>query len=161
MWMLHRGPRRLAVILEDQDVLEAAIPLEVGDAIAEGPEHVFNALIRHVGKCVPVVRRLDNHFMRANSVHAVVHAVGATVEISFDSQSGILVRHHADCPTRLVAPAGPIAVGENLRWRLAFVSGTKWAESPLEYYAVPGEISWPACSIGGDNDPASGDGVLP
>ena len=71
----------------------------IDDAIAEGPEHIFNALLGHVGECLVVIRRLYDDFVRANSVHAVKHAVGLAVEIPLDHQRGKFVRHHAHAPS--------------------------------------------------------------
>src|SRR5579884_1006793 len=158
--MLQRCSCRFAMVLENQDVLEAPILLQIDDAIAECPEHVFDAFVRHVGECVSVIRSFDNNFMRADAVHAVVHAVGAAIEVALDSQSGILVRNHADRPARFIALA-TIAISKDLGRSFALVARTKRAESAFKNYRMSCEIARPACSIGGDNDPASADGVLP
>jgi hypothetical protein len=100
MWMLQRCACSFAMVFENENVFEAAISFQVNDAVAEGPEHVLNAFVGHVGKCLPVVWRLDNHFVRADSIHAVVHAFRTPVEVAFDSQGGILVGHHAHRPAR-------------------------------------------------------------
>src|ERR1035441_8800043 len=45
--MLQGRSRRCPMILEDQDVLEAAVLLQIDDAIAVRPQNVFNSLLRH------------------------------------------------------------------------------------------------------------------
>ena len=50
MRMLERGAGGLAVILEKQDVAEPAILLEIADAVLEGPQHLFDLLLRHLAQ---------------------------------------------------------------------------------------------------------------
>src|SRR5437868_14377300 len=159
--MLQGGACRLPVILEDQNVLEAAILLEIDDAVAESPKHVLDAFLRHVGEGLRVIRRLDNDFMRTDAVHAVVHTIGAAIEVSFDPQCGIFVGHYTHGPAGLITLTLTMAKGKDLRWRLGFVAGTERAKSALENYGVSDEITWSARAVGRNNDPASGDGVLP
>src|SRR5205823_10835852 len=159
--MFKRRAGRLAMVLEDENVFETAILLEIDDAIAEGPEHIFDALCRHGGEGLVMIRRLDDHFVCADAIHAVVHAVRTAVQVSFDPQCRILVGNHADRPAGLVPFALPMTKGEDLRRSLGFIARTKGTESTLENYGVSDEISRSARAIGRDNDPASGDGVLP
>ena len=44
MGVLERGAGRFPVILENQDVLEAAVFFEVKNAVAESPEHILDPL---------------------------------------------------------------------------------------------------------------------
>ena len=43
MGVLERSAGSFSVVLENQDVLEAAVFLQIEDAVAKGPEHVFDA----------------------------------------------------------------------------------------------------------------------
>ena len=54
--VLERGAGSLAVILEDEDVLEATIFLEIENTVAECPEHVFDTFGRKIGQAGIVVR---------------------------------------------------------------------------------------------------------
>ena len=48
--MFQRRAGRLAVILEKQDVAEAAVLLEIVDAFLEGPEHFFDLPFGHLAQ---------------------------------------------------------------------------------------------------------------
>jgi len=54
-----------------------------------------------------------------------------------------------------------MAKGQYLGRSFGFIAWTERAESALENYCVPDEITWSACAIGRDNDPTSCDRVLP
>src|SRR5579871_961349 len=66
--MLQRRPGSLAMILEDQNVLKPAVLLQVENAVAEGPQNIFDAF-RWQGREVGiVVWSLDDYLVRANAV---------------------------------------------------------------------------------------------
>ena len=46
MRVLERRPGGLAVVLEQEDVAQAMVAFQVDDAIAKGPEQIFDALFR-------------------------------------------------------------------------------------------------------------------
>ena len=77
--MLERGAGGFSVILEEQDVFEAAIFFQVENAVAEGPEHVFDALGWELREGHVVVGRFDDDFVGADAVHLVEHAFGLLV----------------------------------------------------------------------------------
>ena len=64
--MFERCPGGLPVILEDQDVLEAAILFQIEDAVSERPQNVFNSLGRQRCKAGRVVGCLDDDFVRSD-----------------------------------------------------------------------------------------------
>src|SRR5215469_10372380 len=161
MRMLQRSSRGFTVVFEDENVFEATILLEIDDAIAKGPENIFDAFLGHIGEGLRVIRCLDDYFMSADAVHAVVHAVGSATEVPLDSQCRILVGHNAHRPARFISFTMPMAEGEDLRRRLCLVAGAEGAKSALKNYGMPDEITWSARAIGRDDDPASCDGVLP
>src|SRR5437868_4524111 len=109
MRMLESCTCRFAMIFEDEDVLEAAVLLEIDDTIAERPEHVFNALLRHVGKSLCMVRCLDDYLMSADAIHAVIHSIRATIEVPFDSKRRIFVWNHTHRPAGLIPFPLPMA----------------------------------------------------
>ena len=78
--VLERSARGFAVILEEQDVFEAPVFFQIENAVAEGPEHIFNALRRQRGQGGIVVGRLDDDLVRADAVHLVEHAFGLAVQ---------------------------------------------------------------------------------
>src|SRR3954471_3836110 len=160
MGVLHSGASSFAVILEDEHVLETLVALQINDAVAKSVERIFNALLRHGGERELVLRSFDDDLMRADSVHAVINALGLTVKISFDTQRGIFIRHHAHRPARRIGRAAVAgAIGEDLGRSLAFVSRAEGAEAAFLRDAFANEILRALGTLTRDDDPASGDGV--
>jgi hypothetical protein len=91
MRVFERLAGRLAVILEEQNVFETHIAAKVEHAIAVSPEEVLDPLLGHVAEGLHVLWRFDDHFVRADAVHLVVHAVGFAVHCAFDTQDGEFV----------------------------------------------------------------------
>src|ERR687898_1910343 len=100
--MLEMRAGGRAVILEDDDRAEAAILLQIVDALAESTEHLLDIALPHRRQRLLVARRLDDHLVGADAVHLVEEALALAVERAFDAQHGKLVRHDAQ------APAGPV-----------------------------------------------------
>ena len=73
------------MIFEDEDVLEAAVLFQVEDAIAEGPENVFDPFGGEGSEAGVVVGGLDDDLMRTDAVHLVKHAFGLAIELAFDA----------------------------------------------------------------------------
>ncbi len=87
---LRRGmgeflPGVLAVVLEEADVLDARVALEVEDALGGEAEEVCDLFVAGVPEMAVVARIFDQHFVRADGVHAVVDAVAAAAGIAFDA----------------------------------------------------------------------------
>src|SRR5450432_257820 len=153
------------MILEDQNVLEAAIFLKVEDAVAEGPQNVFDALGGQGGKAGRMVRRLDDDLVRADAVHAVEHALGLTVQGAFDAQGWELVGDDADRPSGRVALRGRAAicvgaVGLNFRRSLALVAVAKRAESALDFQVFADEVSGAFGAVCGNDHPAANNRIF-
>src|SRR2546426_9619698 len=158
--MLERGTGGFAVILENQDVLETAVLLEVENTVAEGPEHVFDALGRQRAQAGVVVRGLDNDLVRSDAVHLVEHALGLAVQIALDAEGRELVGNHAHRPARAVAlwrrsSIGIGTIGLNLRGSLILVTVTKGTKTTLEFDSLPHEIRGTFGAVGRNNDPPS------
>src|SRR5882762_2662522 len=98
MGMLKRSASRVAMVLENQDVLEAAVFFQIQNSITVGPEDVLDLLRRKAGEARVVIGGFDNHFMRTDAVHAVEHTVGLAVERALNSEGWELVRNHAHRP---------------------------------------------------------------
>ena len=92
------APAEWSVVLEDQDVLEAPVLLQVDDAVAKCPEHVFDSLLGKSRQSGIVLGRLDDDLVRADAVHLVEHAFGLATQASLDAKRGKLVRDHAHRP---------------------------------------------------------------
>src|SRR5262249_53949779 len=130
------------------------------NAIAKGPQHIFDSLRRQRGERGVVVGRFDDDLMRAYAVHLVEHSFGLLVEIAFDDQRGELVRDDAHRPTgriplrRATVRAGP--VGHDFWRRLALVAVTKGTKSsPLDLDGFTQKIAGTLGAIGGDDDPTT------
>ena len=159
------APAASPVILENQDVLEAAVFLEVENAIAESPEHILDPLGWKVGQAGVVVRSFDDDLMRPNAVHAVEHALGLAVQIALDAECRKLVGNHAHRPARSIAlgrrPAvGVGAVGLDLRRSLGFVAVTEGAEAASDFDRLAGEVGRTLGAVGRNNDPAAHDRIF-
>src|SRR5713101_7633892 len=161
MGVLERRPGSLAVVLENQDVTEALVILQVEDAVAIGPQHLFDGSLGHRGQRALVIRRFDDHFVRPDTVHAVKQSLALAVEIAFDAQRRELVRDDADSPTGAIPRAAVAAVGRDLGRRLPLISIAKWAKAiSLHLHAFANEVGGPFSAVGRDDYPAAGYGIL-
>ena len=154
------APADGAVVLEDDDVAEPEVLLEIQHAIAPGPEHPLDGLLGHRRQRGAVLRRLDDHFVRADPVHPVEQPLALAIQRAFDPQHRKLVRHDAHFPASAVGGRA-VAIGQNLGRRLVLVPFAERAES-----VRPGgdrldlEIVGPLLPLGRDDDPAAGDGIF-
>ena len=72
-----------------------------------------------------MIRRFNDHFVRADAVHLVEQAFAFAVQIAFDPQRGKFIRDHAHVPARRIWAAAVSSVLQNLRRRLRFVARAK------------------------------------
>ena len=111
-----------------------------------------------------MVGRFNNDFMRADTVHAVEHAVGLAVKRTFDAEGGELIGDHADRPAGSVFLRGGSAVlwaiGLNFRRRLAFVAGAERAKAALHLHVLASEVGGTLGAVGGNDDPAADDRIF-
>src|SRR5579885_1753731 len=98
------------------------ILLEVGQAIAVGPDDLADALLGEGRDALVVLGALDDDLVGADAGHHVVDAVAPLVEAALDLQRGEPVGHDADPPAGAVGPRAEVAVGEDLRGRLVLVA---------------------------------------
>src|ERR1700737_1167738 len=113
------------MILEQENIAEAAVASEIEHAIAKGPEQIFDALFGQVGERYLVIRAFDDHFMRADAAHAVIEAFALAVEHSFNAERRKLVRDHAQIPM----PVAVFPIGEDFRRRIGFMAVAEGAAS--------------------------------
>ena len=127
MCVLDRRAGSRPDIFEEHAIDEAAILLQVHQAVAIGPKDLADILLAQVGQGHFMKRTLDDHLMGADAVHFVVDALAALVEVAFDLQGRKFIGNHADAPALFVGPRRAVAVGNDLVRRLvllAFAEGT-------------------------------------
>src|ERR1700686_2166571 len=75
----------LAMVFEQADVLDARIALKIEDALGDQAEKVSNLIVAGAPQMRVVSRVFDQHFMRADRVHAVINAVAAAAGFALDA----------------------------------------------------------------------------
>src|SRR3984893_13298345 len=161
MRMFERSPRRLAVVLKEQDVAKSAVVLQVEHAVAVGPQHFLNCLLRQRRERAHVIRRFDDHFVGTHSVHPVEQAFALAVQAAFDSKRGKFIRHYADRPAGRVLAAAVPSIGQNFRWSLTFIPGAERTHAgSLDLNALAHKIHGTLASIGRNNYPAARNRIL-
>src|ERR1035437_4051054 len=148
------------MVLEEEDVAEAAVFLEIVDALLERPQRLFDELLRHIAKGLVVVGPFDDDLMGADAVHLVVHALALAVQLAFDAEDGKFIGHDTHAPPGLVAvPRGP--KGQHLGWCLVFISVAERADGGCgRRHHLPDKIAGAFGAIRRYNDPSPCDGVL-
>ena len=105
------------MVLEDEDVAQPAVLLQVQDPLAVRPQNALDFRLGHRSERPIVVRRLDDHFVRADAVHAIEHAVAFAIQRPFHLQRRKLVRHDPKIPPGRIRRAAVLAVRQDLRRR--------------------------------------------
>src|SRR5580704_12088664 len=163
--VLEGSARSLAVILENQDVLEAPVFFQIKNAVTKGPKHIFNSLGCQSTEARIVVGSLDNDFMRAHAVHAVEHALGLAVEAALDAECGKFIGNHPHRPSRRVALRRRSSVhvrtiSLNFRRRLGLVTITKRTKAAFQLHTVSGKVSRTLGAVRRNDDPPAYDWIL-
>ena len=83
----------LAIVLEQADVLDARVTLKVENALGGKAKEVRDLVVAGVPQMAVVVRIFDQHFVRADRVHAVVDAVAAAAGFSFNAVERLGMNH--------------------------------------------------------------------
>src|SRR5579872_5197444 len=153
------------MILEDQNVLEPPVLLQIENSIAEGPQNIFDTFRRQRCEVGVMVWSLDDYLVRADAVHAVKHAFGLPVQISFDSERRKLIGDHAHGPSRCIPlrTRSTVRIGTirlNFRRRLALVPITEGTKSSLNLHIFPNKIGWALRPVGRDDHPASNNRIF-
>ena len=78
-----------------------------------------------------MVGSFDDHFVRADAIHAIEQAFAFAVKAAFNAESGKFIRHHAERPARRIFSAAVAAVGENFGRRFRFISRAERDNSRL------------------------------
>jgi hypothetical protein len=88
--MLERRPGRRAVVLEDQDVLQAEVALQIEHPLAPRPQHALDLGLGQQRHPPIVIRRLDDHLVRADAAQAIEHALAFAIERPSTCSAGYL-----------------------------------------------------------------------
>ncbi len=150
-----------AVVLEDEDAAEAAILLEIEDPLAKRPQHPLDLRLGHRRHRLAVIGRFDDHLVRSNAVHPVEHSLPFAIESSLDLQRREFVRHDPHFPVRRIRRAAVPAVREHFGRRQRLPARTKRAVVAADgRRSLEPEVARTFLALGGDNDPAAGDGIF-
>src|ERR1035441_2357848 len=85
--MLQRGAGRFSMVLKEQDVFEAPVFFEIENAVPERPQNVLDSFCRKRGQRRVVVGRFNDHFVRANAIHLVKHALSLLAQAAWKSEN--------------------------------------------------------------------------
>src|SRR5229473_1295192 len=136
------------VILENENVTETLVILQVQHAITITPEDVLHGAFGQGGERRKMVGRLDDNFVRADSVHLVKETFAFAVQFAFDAQCRKFVWHHADAPARRVWASTVPAVDEDFRRSSRFIAHAKGAILLFSGDdALTEEVVWPLPSF--------------
>jgi hypothetical protein len=72
MGMFQRGPRRNAMVFEDEDVPEARVAPQIDNPLTVGQQDIFCTRQRQGGQGHFMPGRFDHDFMGSDSIHLVV-----------------------------------------------------------------------------------------
>src|SRR5271155_1985133 len=108
-----------------------------------------------------MVRRFDDHFMRADSIHTVEKTFALAIQAAFDSKRGKFIGHYTERPSWRVLTAAVAAVGEDFGRRLPFISRTeRTCPVTFDLNAFANEIHGTLGAVRGNNHPAPCNGIL-
>ena len=102
MGVLEGCARGRSVIFEDEHIPQPEVFSQIQNPIAIGPKEVLHALLRQRREGPFMVRRLNDDFMRAHTVHAVIESHAFPAEVPFNLKGRKLVRNNPDVPARTV-----------------------------------------------------------
>ena len=160
--VLERRARRRAVVLEHQDVAEAAVALEIEHPLAERPQHPLDLRLRHrrqrldrdrgvsmITSCAPMP------FIRSNMPSPSRSSVPSTCS------AGNLFGTTRSVPAGRVRRAAVLPVREHLGRRHVLVARAERALiAPERRCPLEPEIVRTLPPVGRDDDPAAGDGIF-
>src|SRR6266850_1016712 len=121
MRVLQGSAGRFTVILENQNVPEALVVFQVQHAVAVSPQHIFDRALRQRRQRCRMLRRFDDYFVRADSVHLVEEPFAFAVQFALDTQSRKFVWDHSNTPAWRIGAASVTSIHKNLGWRLGFI----------------------------------------
>ena len=92
-----------------------------------------------------MVGRFDDHFVRADTVHAIEKAFSLAVEPSLNSQSGKFIGHDAQGPAGRVSSAPVSAICQYFRRSFSLVPRAERAQpNAFDLHALANENPWAA-----------------
>src|SRR5205809_853931 len=102
MGMLEGRAGCRSVIFEDEYISQPEVFAQIQNPIAIGPKEVLHALLRQRREGLLVIGRLNEDFMRAYSIHAVIKSDALPPEVPFNLKGRKLVRNNPNVPARTV-----------------------------------------------------------
>ena len=139
-------PGHRAVVLEHGDVLEAAVLLEVLDALAGQRQKLRHFRVGGHPEMAVVARVLHQHLVRTHRTHLVIEAVALAQRVPFNVVKGVGVHHRTRRPQSAVQRGHR---GDHLR-RMLRVRTVRTSISPVRF---------PVGIVAGDH-PGARDGVF-
>ena len=91
-------PARLAVILENADVLEAAVALQILNPLRGQTQKLFDLNVAGIPDMAIVARIFQQNFVRSHRSHAVVESVAAAGRLAFDVVKRLRMHNRARRP---------------------------------------------------------------
>jgi len=117
-FLARKGP----VILVDRDILEAAVALQILDAMPPGFQNKQDLVVGQIFELAVVFGGLDDDFVRAHRLHLVVAPVGAPLGIALHTVERIRVRQDRNLRRAMRREAKKCVLG-------ARFLGAKWASA--------------------------------
>jgi hypothetical protein len=94
-----------ALILEYSDVFEARIFFQVGDSGGPDPQDALDLFVAELRHAFVVIGRFDDHLVRAEGAHFVVHAFGEAAGFTLDAVERIGMGQDAHLPRTFGGPS--------------------------------------------------------
>src|SRR5208337_4383036 len=102
-----------SVILENADVLEAAVALQILDPLRRKTQELFHFDVACIPDMAVVTGIFDQYFVSADRSHAIVEAIAAAGRFAFDVVERMRMDYRARRPCAAIH-AGQ--VGDDVRW---------------------------------------------
>ena len=161
MRMREGGAGRPAVVAEQQQILEALIPIQVAVPLPVHPHRRRHLPRGQRGRVEGVARSFDDDFMGADAAHRLEESIVRRRRRPLDAQGGVLVGDDAHFPARRVGQAAGTPDGRDLRRRPGLLALAERAGGGVIRQWIPRrKVRRPGRPLGGDDHPPAGDGIL-
>src|SRR6267142_4544025 len=109
-----------------------------------------------------MLRRFNDYFVRADSVHLVEEAFAFAVQFTLDPQCRKFVWNHANAPARRVGATAVAPIHKNLRRRLGFIPNAERTILCIRGdYAFAQKFVRPFSALSRNDHPPTRDRVFP
>src|SRR6185369_10522466 len=150
--MTERSPCLSPVILEQDKMPQPEIVSQIQQTCPVCKEDVRDLCRSEIGHPFEMVRRLDYHFMRTDSVTHIIQAVPSALDLTLHPESRIFIGYDPYLPAGIVGlPVAPY--GEDLRRGLPLEAIAERTDVTVRGHPLHMEIPRPSSPVRGDNDP--------